>query len=262
MKLKFLLIDPEYSANSVLEFAKEGMSPFWLDSFFYFFPDIKKDMFFELNHNERFEFLKEYFTNIKDKNYDELLSKNNVYNSYWQMNEPEIVSAFEDVFEIDLSNEFNDLICQTSFNPINPRYLDHNKFEHFYLESEKGALGTALHEITHFIWFHVWQKNFNDDAANYETPHLKWILSEMVVEPIMKKSGLSSLNPYYGSKSCVYPYFYTMKTDGKPILEELFILLETNNITSFMEKAYAYCMRHEVEIRQHICESEKESLKN
>lgn len=256
MKLKFLLADPEYSAKSVLEFAKEGMSPFWLDSFFYFYPDVEKDKFFKLNNDQRLEFLKRYFTKLKREKYDELVSKNELYNSYWQKNETEIISAFEKVFEIDLSKIFNDLICLTTFNPVNPRYLDQNKFDNFYLQSEKGTLGSALHEITHFIWFFVWQNNFKDDVSEYETPHLKWILSEMVIEPIMRKSGLSRLNPYFASKSCVYPYFYTMIIDGQVILDTLFIMLEENSMTDFMEKAYKYCLLHEDEIRKHITDSE------
>ena len=44
-----------------------------------------------------------------------------------------------------------------SFNPISPRYLDEQAFDVFWLNSERGALGMALHEIIHFVWFRVWQ---------------------------------------------------------------------------------------------------------
>lgn len=37
-------------------------------------------------------------------------------------------------------------------NPISPRFLSDGSFEVFYLNSGKGAIGTAIHEIIHFFW--------------------------------------------------------------------------------------------------------------
>lgn len=258
MKLEFLLPNPEYSAAAARDFTKDDLSPFWKDIFFRFYSDIDRDRFIALNSNEKYEFLKAYFQSLRTAKYDELKAKNERYNAYWKQHERQITASFEDVFELDLSREFNDLIAQTSFNPISPRYLAEHRFDHFYLESERGAMGTSLHEITHFIWFLVWQNHFKDSADEYETPHLKWILSEMVVEPIMQKSGLSDLNPYCASKSCAYPYFYSMVIDNRPILDTLSDMLENNHIADFMEKSYQYCQKYESDIRQHISRAEQQ----
>ena len=258
MKLKFLPPNPEYSAATALEFTKDDLSPFWKDVFFRFYRDIDPDRFTALNNNEKYEFLKNYFQSLQSEKHDELMQKNARYNAYWHQHEKRITASFEDIFDLDLTGVFNDLIAETSFNPISPRYLSEHRFDHFYLESERGAMGTALHEITHFIWFLRWQNHFKDRADEYETPHLKWILSEMVVEPVMQKSGLAELNPYCASESCVYPYFYSMRIDNTPILETLSAMLDKNPITDFMEVSYRYCQKHEREIRQQICRSEEE----
>ncbi len=129
----------------------------------------------------------------------------------------------------------------------------------FYLNSERGALGLSIHEIIHFIWFHVWNRLWQDSYAEYERPSLKWILSEMVVESVMRDERLSAINPYFPREAggCVYPYFFDMTADGVPILDTLDQMYHSRNIQTFMKDSYAYCLAHEREIRAHIAQSEK-----
>lgn len=256
MKLRFLFGGVPYSVASILEFTKSGQSNFWREIFFRFYPDVNKAAFYGMSADERYQYLLEYFTAFYEKNRVIMEDKLSAYNRCWWQYEPQIINALEDAFAMDLADKFNDLICHTTFNPISPRYLDRNMFDNFYLESEKGALGTAIHEIIHFVWFYVWQQRFQDNPAEYESPHLKWILSEMVVEPVMRDSRLGQINPYYGNKSCVYPYFYTMRIDGEPVLDVLNRMYATMPIEEFMERSYQYCVAHEAEIRRHITDSE------
>lgn len=64
---------------------------------------------------------------------------------------------------------------------------------------------------------------FGDNDDEYERPSLKWILSEMVVESVMKDERLSSINPYFPRENggCICPYFFDMMVDGKLILDTL-----------------------------------------
>jgi len=257
MKLKFEYAGVRYSTDTILEFTKAGLSPFWSEPLFHFYPDMVKEHFMRLDDTGRKEYLSEYFTEYESKNRELLAEKLIGYNSYWQKYEAQIVSALEDAFSLDLTDLFNDLRCMTTFCPISPRYLDRHTFDNFYMESEKGALGTAIHEIIHFVWFHVWQNKFHDDPIEYETPHLKWILSEMAVEPIMRDHRLGSINPYYQHKACVYPYFYTMKISGAAVLDVLYNMISAMPIGDAMDAAYRYCAEHEQEICRHIehCET-------
>lgn len=257
MKLQFQYGGVEYSAESILHFTSSEVSDFWREPFFRFYPDINREQFNAMNDSQRLIFLQDYFTAFQKENRTMLDEKIASYNAHWSKYENQIIAGLEDAFDLDLGPLFNDLLCRTTFNPISPRYLEKNSFDNFYLESERGALGTAMHEIIHFVWFHVWQKNFHDDMNEYETPHLKWVLSEMVVEPIMRDERLGTINPYYTHNACVYPYFYTMQISGKPILDTLYGMLKSMPIHQFMEESYQYCIVHENEIRNHIdkCET-------
>lgn len=256
MRLKFVFGGVKHGVNTIMQFTNSCNTSFWREPFFYFYPDFERKQFNLMSDKEKYKFLIGYFSAFYEKNKSILEEKLLKYNSYWQKYQSQITMALQEVFSVDLSGVFNDLVCYTSFSPICPRYLDRNSFDNFYLESEKGALGTALHEIIHFIWFYVWHQNFGDAYSEYETPHLKWILSEMVVEPIMRDDRLGGINPYYADKSCVYSYFYTMKIDGKDILDTLYEMLKSMPMRDFMESSYKYCVEHEAEIRKHIEESE------
>lgn len=153
---------------------------------------------------------------------------------------------------------FNDINCSVTMNPIAPRFLRQRAFDVFYLNSERGAVGMALHEIIHFVWFHVWHETFDDSYDEYESPSLKWILSEMAVEPVMHDRRLSEINPYFPKEQggCVYPYFYTMEIEGACILDTLGQMYAALPIRAFMESSYAYCRRYEAQIREHIRRAE------
>lgn len=256
MKLKFEFGGVKYSAASILEFTKSSLTDFWREPFFHFYPDVDRESYNALSDNDRLAYLHTFFSSFYATHQSEIDQKIAAYNAHWTICEPQIIAALQDTFGIDLAGVFDDLVCYTTFNPISPRYLDKNSFDNFYLESEAGALGTAIHEIIHFVWFYVWQKHFEDDPADYETPHLKWILSEMVVEPIMRDERLATINPYYTHKSCVYPYFYTMQIAGKPVLDTLYEMLSSLPISEFIEKSYQFCIEHEAQIRGRIEESE------
>ena len=143
-------------------------------------------------------------------------------------------------------------------NPVSPRYLKEHSFDVFYLNSERGALGNALHEIVHFVWFAVWNDLFQDSYEEYENPSLKWILSELVVEAVMSDERLKIVNPYYPRErgGCIYSYFFTMVINGVPITDTIREMYRTMEISKFMEESYAYCQKYEAEIREHILRSE------
>lgn len=256
MDLKFIYSGAAYSIDSILEFTKEGLNEFWCEPFFHFYPDIDRAAYCALNTAQRREFLRDYFTAFADQNRTLLDDKLVKYNNHWTEHRQQVIEALEDAFSLDLTGLFDDMRSEISFNPISPRYLDRNTFDTFYLQSERGALGSALHEIIHFVWFYVWHQQFHDSTVEYETPHLKWILSEMVVEPIMRDERLASINPYFADGGCVYPYFYTLKIGERPILDRLYEMYKTLPITTFMQESYLLCQQHVIEIRAHIDASE------
>ena len=187
MNLLFTYQGIERSIDSILEFTKPGTSAFWSSPIFHFFPKLDKDKYIAMDEVERREYLVNYFEKFEQENAAVLHEKVSKYNAKWQEGRSQIVAALEEAFECDLTEGFQDMRGYITFNCISPRYLENSSFDVFYLNSENGAIGLAIHEIIHFVWFYVWRKYFNDDPEEYETPHLKWILSEMGTTEYMQE---------------------------------------------------------------------------
>ena len=243
-----------HSIDSISLFLTGEETPFWSEPIFHFYPQVDKDVLLSCNPAEKHEYLNDVFWNIYENLREVIENKVICYNTHFQNHKGQIEEALSDAFDLDASSIFNDLTCNVTLNPICPRFLKERYFDVFYLSSEKGALGLSLHEVIHYFWFHVWNSHFGDSYDEYETPSLKWILSEMVVETIMSDERLSSLNPYFPKEhgGCIYPYFQNMFVNGSPILDTIDTLYRQNNIVDFMEEAYKYCLKYENIIRKHI----------
>jgi len=258
MNIKWINPGFQYMLDSIMEFQQDDTSSFWNDSLFYFFKDLNKEYAYSLTTERRKEYFSGKLFEIYQANEQLLQDKISAYGKHWEANREDITQALSDAFEIDCAERFNDLVCNISLNPISPRYLKNHSFDVFYLNSEKGALGNALHELVHFVWFAVWNDLYRDSYEEYENPSLKWILSELVVEAVMSDERLSSINPYYPRENggCIYPYFFTMEIENKPITDTIFEMYQRNGILDFMRESYLYCQKYENEIRAHIVRSE------
>jgi len=262
MHLTFKNPGIDYMLDSIMEFQSDELTPFWFDSLYYFYPQLDKQYSKSLSFAKRNDYIKDTLKLLyKDleKNIDQKLID---YSLYWNSHEKQITDAFSDAFQMDCSALFPDLCCYISMNPISPRFLRKKNFEVFYMNSEKGAVGLALHEITHFLWFHMWHQQFHDSYDEYESPSLKWILSEMVVEPILSDPRLQSINPYFPREEggCIYPYFFDMKVNNLMVMDVIHEMYQTQKIAEFMKTSYEFCEKHEAEMRKHIENAESASL--
>lgn len=248
-----------YSIDSILLFQTDGAPPFWSEPILHFYPQIDGLELQKRDVNRRKEYLSNVLTDLYHELEPEFDRKVGLYNEYFAKNRQQIDAALSEAFETDTKTMFNDLTANITLNPVCPRFLNERRFDVFYKNSERGAIGISIHEMIHFIWFDVWNRHFKDSYDEYESPSMKWILSEMVVESIMRDERLSSINPYFPRENggCVYPYFQDMGVDGLPILDTLERLYQKNGITDFMEAAYRYCLANEAAIRGHIAEAEQ-----
>lgn len=260
MEITFTNPGVDYMIRQIMEFQSEDETAFWSDSLYHFFPQLDRAHAAALPFAEK----KNYIDHVLRRVYLELEGTINektvLYAQHWKNCKGQIEQALSDAFQVDCRTLFNDLRCNVSMNPIGPRFLREHRFDVFYLNSEKGAIGSGIHELIHFVWFHVWHDLFGDDYDEYERPSLKWVLSEMVVESVMKDPRLSSINPYFPREQggCIYPYFFDMKVKGALILDTLDEMYRRLPIREFMKASYAYCLQHEAEIRSHIQKSENQ----
>lgn len=251
MDLRFRDPGLDHSLNMILEFQKPGQSGWWRDSLFHFYPQLDRARFDALSSEKQAAYLRRELEKVYAQVRGEIGEKTRTYRACWEEHRPQVEAAFSDAFGLDAGELFNDVTVNITLNPICPRYLEERSFDLFYLSSPPGALGLSLHELTHFLWFHVWQEVFGDDPAEYETPHLKWVLSEMAADPILSDPRLAAINPYYPGE-CVYEYFYAMEIEGKPILETLGHAWREMPVRAFMPWALEYCQAHEPEIRRQM----------
>ena len=112
---------------------------------------------------------------------------------------------------------------------------------------------TTLHEIMLFFWFHRWQEHFHDNPKEYDVPHLKWIYSEMVTDTFAR---FSPLQKFYGDYPAAYDYFYTLKIDGKNVLDVLGEVYQSCGIKGLFYDGFDFIKKYENQIRQHILKSE------
>ncbi len=258
MEVKFVNPGIDYMIQKVMEFQTEEESVFWSAPLYYFYPQLNKTYAESLPFPEKKNYIERILRDVYKEIEGIINQKVTLYSEHWKNCKNQISAALSDAFEIDCNEEFNDMSCNVSMNPIEPRFLKERCFDIFYLNSEKGAISESIHEIVHFVWFYVWNRLFKDSYNEYERPSLKWILSEMIVESVMKDPRLSSINPYFPRENggCIYPYFFDMRVDGSLILDTLDEMYRNQSIKNFMQNSYTYCKQHESEIREHIKRSE------
>lgn len=259
MDISFVNPGVDYMIEQALLFQTEDEAAFWTEPLYHFYPQLDRGYAAGLSLRERRNYIACNLRTIYGELKNTIDEKAALYSLYWQLCREQITDALTDSFHVGCAGLFNDLRCNISMNPIEPRFLKERRFDIFYLNSEKGAIGESIHEIIHFLWFHVWNRLFGDSYDEYERPSLKWILSEMVVESIMRDPRLSSINPYFPREEggCIYPYFFDMKVDGSLIIDTIDHMYRELSIEDFMKCSYAYCQKHETEIRSHIQNAER-----
>jgi len=160
MKITYKNPGFEHSVENILLFQTDETSAYWSDALLYFYPEIDKR---ELS-NKTYAYKREYLLNVLFPTYrelePELENKVVLYNARWEKYSNQIEAAFSDAFGIDTRLIFNDITANITLNPVGPRFLKEHYFDVFYKNSDKGAIGVSIHEMIHFVWFHVWNKTF------------------------------------------------------------------------------------------------------
>jgi hypothetical protein len=240
LKVRYQDPGPGHSTQSLSWFL--GQEGFWSEPIHHFFPELKATPPEELGA---------VVTALYEARKGEIQGKVLSYQAQWDKHEDLVNERFSAIFQMDVSALFNDLTCHITLNPISPRHLLERRFDVFYQNSPQGSVGSALHELTHFLWFHLWHQKHQDAYAAYEAPGLIWVLSEAVVEPILRDDALDRVNPYHKSGNA-YPYFYDMRVAGRPLYEHLNALFQAQPMAAFMDSAYQFFIDNEKEIRSQM----------
>ena len=252
MRLKWEKKSFEDDIDFILFHQQDDTPVWWRKLLFKQYPELDYEYCYKLSQEERFEYIRNKMSEIAKNRKSEIDSALKSFERNWSIVSDRISDVYTTVFEENCEFILNDMQALVGLNPVCPRDLSENSFSVYYKSSAKGVIETALHEITHFVWFYFWQKYFNDDYEEYEHPNLKWLVSEIVVETIIRNSELINLiSP--DTKNIAYSYFYGMKINGEQLFDTMKkLFVNRKNIKDFMINSYEYCKENEKELREKI----------
>ena len=259
MRITWMQTPIDEDIEFILWILNSDMGNWWKEPFFWHYPEIDRAHYETLNAAERDEYITKKMHEIAPTRRNEISTRVNECNSFWGQNTEKLNAAFENAFGRDVSNILNNITGRIGLDPICPRYIDRTAFDTFYKFSLERMKLTAVHEMTHFLWFHIWQEKYHDNPNDYESPHIKWLLSELVVDVIVRNSALADFfDNLDDEREIGYPYFLDMEISGRPILQTLADMYKsTGDITAFMETAYKYVQENEAQLRTKIAAAEK-----
>ena len=237
---------------------KNGVPVWWHKRIFDAYSDLDYEYCWNKNVTEKQRF--DYITNqmkIQSIKCADAIEKSiKVFEKAWQPIAKKLNNVYSVAFCDDCSSILNDMKAEVGLDPICPRNIQDHTFHVYHRFEPKSAMSIALHEITHFVWFYFWQKHFKDNPSEYNGQTLKWLLSEIVVETIIRNSEINALTEH--PKYIAYSYFYNMEIDNKLIFDTMKkMYLERKNIFDFMEKSFDWIKKNETELRTKISAAEK-----
>ena len=256
MQLKWRQKDFKDDIDFILFHQKDGTPEWWRKQLFKAYPDLNYKYTKSVPEKERFEYITSQMKFQAKKIQPIVENSIKMFQESWNaLVAGKLNAAYSSAFDNDCSDILNDMAAEVGLNPICPRNVSDHTFDIYHYFETNYAISTALHEITHFAWFTFWQKHFKDDPEEYDFPQLKWLLSEIVVETIIRNSDIETLAepPQY----IAYSYFYDMTINGELIFDTMKrMYLERKDIYDFMERSYAWIKDNESELRAKIAEAE------
>ena len=239
----------------ILFHQRDNTPEFWSKQLFRAYPELNYEYTKSLTESERFEYITEQMRISAQKRQGNINKSIKMFEGAWAPIAKKLNAAYSSAFDNDCTNILNDMVAEVGLNPICPRNISDHSFHVYHYFETTYAMSTALHEITHFAWFYFWQKHFKDNPGEYDYPNIKWLMSEIVVETIIRNSKINDLVEQ--PKWIAYSYFYDMNINGELIFETMKKLyLNRKDIYDFMEKSFDWIKANETELRAKIAEAE------
>lgn len=255
MKLNWQQKDFDSDLDFILFHQKDGTPIWWQKQLFQAYPDLDYEYALSLPESNRFEYISEQMKIQAEKRKSVVDNSIKIFSDKWSEISDKLNDVYSNTFDNDCNNILNDMVANVGLNPICPRDIQNHSFDIYHYFDSQYAITTALHEITHFVWFYFWQKHFQDNSTEYDFPNIKWLLSEIVVETIIRNSEINNLikQPQY----IAYSYFYDMTINGEFIFDTMKkMYLNRTDIYDFMEKSFNWIKNNESELREKIAIAE------
>ncbi len=151
----------------------------------------------------------EYIDNYYDENHEELINALEDINNSLQRSTNSFFNAVKDVFNQDFSEK--EYVGALSIFDCNPRYLDKNIFQVYYIRDTQDKLGVIFHEVLHFIFFDYCDNTCSELVKNLDkNSGAYWDLSEIfnviiLNQPAFKEILGKSEMVFYPNHKEIYP---------------------------------------------------------
>lgn len=205
--------------------------------------NINSREFYSKESVERREILKNKVEEIYDRESENFEIKIKNIKDIVHYNYEYICKILAKIFNVQYCGEqvYN---VEVGISPICPRHLDEKSFDLNVISTIKYNFQIILHEIIHFYWFEKFKQVFPSvQRREYERPNVVWVLSEIVVDPIIKNSGLKRFlvnNP-------AYDVFYETEINGQNLIEKFNkIYQNSNNIEGFIKESMEFVMSNKI----------------
>ena len=151
MEITFVNPGVDYMIQRIMDFQTEDALSFWSEPLYHFYPQLDKAYAVSLPPTERRNYIERVMRNVYAGVEDTICEKTVLYSRHWNACKTQITATLSDAFDVDCVGLFNDMRCNVSINPVEPRFLREHCYDTFYLNSEKGAIGGGIHEVIHFV---------------------------------------------------------------------------------------------------------------
>lgn len=216
----------------------------WILNFF----KIDSKTYNNLSSDKKYELISNIVNNVFKKNETKINLAKEQLNKIISKNYNEIIDEFAKIFNIVYEGEEIYKIS-VGICPICPRFLKDKRFDVCFNNSTEYCLQTLIHEMTHFYWFEKFSKVFkNISSKEYESPNLPWLLSEIVVDCIIKNSNL---NKFIVDEHIVYNIFYKTNINNENLIvyfNELY--KNSESIDDFIIKSVNYINKNKREFQK------------
>lgn len=203
-------------------------------------------LLYDVGKNEGYKIISPILIYHYESSEAEITDKMHKLTSGWKDIESDIFRILYDLFGCEKMYK-NDIIAELSINLVCPRYLDKWSFDINYRKSIEEMILTCVHEIIHFVWFEKWSKLFkNLNKDEYNAPSETWLLSEIVIDAIIKETELKK---YCSEDKPAYKHFYDIQIDGVNVMEHFRGLFNSGDINKFMVEGYRYVMENKKLLR-------------
>ena len=178
-------------------------------------------LFPELTNIKNKSEITEIVTNYYNNNINNLEYDVKKYNKNWNKYNNNFFQELTKYLEIKWPSNHNIIEATVGIIPVCPRYLKNFTFSvHDGIKNE-FLIEICAHELCHFLWFEKWKELYPNCPKNeFESPHIPWIYSEMVVDPILNSKNLQKV---FDNQKHKYAYdsFYEIEYNNENIMNKL-----------------------------------------